>query len=533
MLTRKEFVLSSIASMLPFQGSGQTQETTQNFDDLKKVLELTGVELTDDELKSIAGAVRAQKTQYQGLRALPITYLDEPPLVFTPLPGRPRKDKGTGLKLDRATVKRPRTDEELAFMTARELGELIRTRQVTSLELTELYLSRLKMYGEKLLCVVTLTEDLARAQARRADAELAQGKSRGPLHGVPCGVKDLLATKGIPTTWGAAPYKDQVFDYDATVIRKLEAAGCVLLAKLSMGALAQGDVWFRGRTKNPWNLERGSSGSSAGSAAGVAAGLVGFAIGTETLGSICSPCNECRVTGLRPTYGRVSRYGAMAVSWTMDKLGPICRSVEDCALVFSIIHGADPLDASSVERPFRYDAKVEFGKLKIATINGANNGDGAPHIEALKKLGAKLTPIDVPPYAQEALLVLGVEAAAAFDEFTRTDLIDGLQNSAWPQTYRSNRFVPAVEYLRAQQARRLLMRKFEEQFGDFDMMVTTGIGNATIRTTNLTGHPQVIIPFGERSVSLVGRLYEDDRLCAVANALQRTAEFHRLKPNLD
>lgn len=531
MLTRKEFVLSSLATMLPFQG-GQNPPQTADIEDLKRVLNLTGVDLTEQELQSIATAVRGQKAQYQGLRGLPITYMDEPPLVFTPLPGRPTKSKGTGLKLEKGTVKRPAKDEDIAFMTVRELGELIRSKQITSVELTEIYLSRLKKYGEQLLCVVTLTEDLARAQATRADEELARGKYRGPLHGIPCGVKDLLATRGIPTTWGAAPYKDQVFDYDATVIRKLEEAGAVLLAKLSMGALAQGDVWFKGRTKNPWNQERGSSGSSAGSSSATAAGLVAFSIGTETLGSICSPCNECRVTGLRPTYGRVSRHGAMAVSWTMDKIGPICRSVEDCAIVFSVIHGADPLDASAVERPFRFDSKVDFSKLKIGAITGSNNGDGASHIEALKKLGAKVTPITIEPYAQEALLVLGVEAAAAFDEFTRTGMIDGLQNSAWPGTYRSNRFVPAVEYLRAQQARRLLMRKFEEQLGDYDVLVTTGIGNATIRTTNLTGHPQVIIPFGERSVSFVGRLYEDDVLCAVANAVQRTAGFHRLRPTL-
>lgn len=539
MLTRKEFVVSSLASLTPFAlgAKGQDQSATSSVDDLKKVLELTGVDLSEDELKSIQAAVRAQKSQYEGLRGLPITYLDEPPLVFHPLPGRGTSKKGTRLKLEKSAVKRPATEEDIAFLSARELGELIRTKQITSLELTEIYLKRLKKYGDQLLCVVTLTEDLARSQAKWADKEIKEGKYRGPLHGVPCGVKDLLATKGIPTTWGAEPYKDQIFDYDATVIKKLEAAGAVLLAKLSMGALAQGDVWFKGRTKNPWDQQRGSSGSSAGSASAVAAGLVGFAIGTETLGSITSPCNECKVTGLRPTYGRVSRYGAMAVSWTMDKIGPICRSVEDCAIVFAAIHGADGLDFSCVDRPFVFEPG-DFKKMKVAAIAGANETADAtliekyPHLQALRSLGVEVTPIKVEPYAQQALLVLGVEAAAAFDEFTRTDMIDSLKDSAWPATYRSNRFVPAVEYLRAQQARRLMMRKFEAEFGDYDAMVTTGIGNATIRTTNLTGHPQVIIPFGERSVSLVGRLYEDDRLCALGWALQKTQSYHRLRPAL-
>lgn len=536
-LSRKEFVLSTLAAIVPWGQEGQPAQAP-DIEDLKKVLALAGIELTDDELKTIAAAVRQQKGQYEGLRGLPITYLDEPPLVFHPLPGRPQTAKANQLRLKSSNPKKPATEEDLAFMSARDLGILIRTKQITSQEITEIYLNRLKKYGDQLLCVVTLTEDLARAQAKRADDEIKTGKVRGPLHGVPCGVKDLLATKGIPTTWGAAPYQNQVFDYDATVVKRLEAAGAVLLAKLSMGALAQGDVWFKGRTKNPWNQQRGSSGSSAGSACATAAGLVGFSIGTETLGSICSPCNECKTTGLRPTYGRVSRYGAMAVSWTMDKIGPICRTVEDCALVFSVIHGADGFDVSCVDHPFAFDVNLDLKKLKVAAIAGqgeeadASLIDKYPYLQALKSLGVQITPIKVESYAQQALLVLGVEAAAAFDEFTRTDLIDDLQNSAWPVTYRSNRFVPAVEYLRAQQARRLMMRKFEAEFGDFDAMVTTGIGNATIRTTNLTGHPQVIIPFGERSVSLVGRLYEDDRLCALAWALQQTQNYHRMRPVL-
>ncbi|MEQ1821372.1 MAG: amidase, partial [Fimbriimonadaceae bacterium] len=512
MLSRKEFLITSLLAAFPAGLTAEVGQTTAPIEDLKKFLDLVGVEMTDEEIRAVATAVRRQKAGYEGLRSLPISYRDEFPLVFTPLPGR-RKEKGGGLKLGRISVKRPRTDEDVAYMSVRELGELLRTKQITSLELTQIYLSRMKKYGDALLCLVTLTEDLALKQAKAADAEIASGKYRGPLHGIPCGVKDLLATKGIPTTWGAEPYKDQVFDYDATVITKLQEAGAVLIAKLSMGALAQGDVWFKGRTKNPWNPQQGSSGSSAGPGAAVAAGLVGFAIGTETLGSICSPSERCRVSGHRPTYGRVSRNGAMAVSWTMDKIGPMARTIEDCAIVFQAIHGEDPMDASSVSRPFQFDSKVDFSKLKIGVVKGQSETDmSLPHLKALTALGANLTSITLDNYASDALIVLGVEAAVAFDEFTRSDAIDKLTNSAWPGTYRSNRFVPAVEYLRAQQARKLLMHKFEEQLGDYDALVTTGIGNATIRTTNLTGHPQAIFRYGEQSVSLVGRLYEDGML---------------------
>ncbi len=530
MLTRKQFLLSSLATAIPFQGTAQEQVAA--IDDLKATLKLIGVDFTDEEIRAVATAVRRQKAGYDGLRALPITYRDEFPLVFTPLTGR-RLEKGGGLKLARIFVKRQSSDEDIAFMSVREQGELLRSKKITSIELTHVYLKRMKKYGEALLCLVTLTEELALKQAKQADEEIAKGKYRGPLHGIPCGVKDLLATQGIPTTWGAEPYKDQVFDYDATVVTKLQEAGAVLIAKLSMGALAQGDVWFKGRTKNPWNLQQGSSGSSAGPGAAVAAGLVSFAIGTETLGSICSPSERCRVSGLRPTYGRVSRNGAMAVSWTMDKIGPMCRTLEDCALVFSAIHGADPMDASAVSRPFQFDGKVDFKKLKLGVIKGQNEVDmNAPHLKALAGLGANLTPVTIDPFAQDALVILGVEAAVAFDEFTRTDAIDKLTNSAWPATYRSNRFVPAVEYLRAQQARKLLMHKFEEQFGDYDALVTTGIGNATIRTTNLTGHPQVIFRYGELSVSLVGRLYEDGMLLSIGNALQRTGDDFKKRPDL-
>ncbi|MCB8933427.1 MAG: amidase [Fimbriimonadaceae bacterium] len=555
-LSRKEFLRGLMAAtaagaMAP-RGAAQGQSPPSDpaavtADDLKVLEKVFAIEFTDEERAALVNSVRGARRGFENIRTLPIDYTVEPPTPFSPLPGRSRvasAPRGVSVRPSPPTVKEVPKGEELAFQSVRNLGELLRTRKVTSVQLTQLYLERLRRYGDALLCVVTLTPDLALKQAEQADAEIRAGKSRGPLHGIPCGVKDLLATKGIPTTWGADPYKDQVFDYDAAVVERLRDAGAVLVAKLSMGALAQGDVWFKGRTRNPWNPATGSSGSSAGSAAATAAGLVGFAIGTETLGSIVSPSHVCRVTGLRPTYGRVSRRGAMAVSWTMDKIGILCREVEDCALVFAAICGADPGDPSSVERPFHYDPRVDLSRLRIGYLSSAGTeGEAAApqsvgYLKRLLDLGAKLEPVVVDPIPSGANLVLGVEASAAFDAFTRGDAIDELKNSAWPSTYRSNRYVPAVEYLQAQRARTLLQKRFEEQLGDVDVLVADERGGHTLFVTNLTGHPQVLVPNGTddrgaaRSVSFIGRLYEDDLLLAVARRFQETGDAHHLRPDL-
>jgi Asp-tRNA(Asn)/Glu-tRNA(Gln) amidotransferase A subunit family amidase len=547
-LTRKQFLtslmLTAVAGTAP-KGFSQTPAPDPNeisLEDLRSMEKLFGVTFTEEERKAVLSSVRASRRSFETVRQQPITYQIEPPTVFKPLASPPRGAE-VSLKTSGVKVSKPSSAVDLAYMSVLELGHLVRTKQVSPVELTKLYLDRLQRYGDELLCVVTLTPELAMRQAKRAEDEIMAGKYRGPLHGIPCGVKDLFATKGIPTTWGAEPYKDQVFDYDAAVVERLDRAGAILLAKLSMGALAMGDMWFKGRTKNPWNTTEGSSGSSAGSASATAAGLVPFAIGTETLGSIVSPSNQCRVTGLRPTYGRVSRHGAMAVSWTMDKVGPICRTVEDCAIVFAAIAGADPRDRSAVDAPFRWNPKIDLRKLKIGFLIGPRDDpkdmsrlEKDDYLKILVQNGAKPVPVvfDTTPGGYGT--VLQVESAAAFDEFTRGEKIHQLKNSAWPETYRANRYVPAVEYLQSQRARMLLMRSFEAHMGDLDLFVAPGVGSYTLQQTNLTGHPQVLVPRApnergaSQSVSLIGRPYEEAKLLAVSKIVQDGLGVHKLRP---
>jgi len=395
--------------------------------------------------------------------------------------------------------------------------------------------------------VVTLTEDLALEQARRADEEIARGRYRGPLHGIPWGAKDLLAEDCCRTTWGAKPYEDQVIEEDATVVRKLEEAGAVLVAKLSLGALAMGDVWFGGRTRNPWNLEQGSSGSSAGSAAATVAGLVGFSIGSETLGSIVSPSTRCGATGLRPTFGRVSRHGAMALSWTMDKLGPICRSAEDCAIVFHHIHGADGRDPTARTLPFNWDPERKISELRIGIVESAFNSDyetkefDQRSLEVLRSLGARFVPVELPDqYPVQALrIILNAEAAAAFDDLTRSnrdDLMVRQDAGAWPNTFRRSRFIPAVEYIQANRVRTLLMEAMERTMAGIDVLVAPTFGGNQLLITNLTGHPAVVVPNGFRengtptSITFIGKLFGEAEALAVAKAYQDATDFHLRRP---
>jgi Asp-tRNA(Asn)/Glu-tRNA(Gln) amidotransferase A subunit family amidase len=550
LLTRKDFLTSVIAvtaaTVLPVHASSQEKLADDiTVADLKAAQKLIGLSFTDEELEKALPDVKDSLKGFLQLRQLPIGYAVEPPTVFMPKSHRHIFERpGISVKTTPVSVKRPKNDQDLAYLSVRELGHLVRTRQVSSTELTELSLKRLEQYGDKLLCVVTLMADEARAAAKRADTEIASGHYRGPLHGIPCGLKDLFATKGTPTTWGAEPFKNQVFDYDAAVVEKLHAAGAVVCAKLSMGALALGDVWFRGMTKNPWNPKEGSSGSSAGVASAVSACLLPFGIGTETLGSIISPSTRCRVTGFRPTFGRVSRFGAMALSWTMDKIGPICREVEDCALVFAAIAGADPRDRSTIDRPFHYTPSADWSRLKIGYVkvgqpaNASNKTDDEDFLKVLRSLGAKVRTLKITPPTPQILSVLEVEGATVFDELTRTGHINDLKGSPWGETFRYNRFVPGVEYLQAQRARAMLMDSFEDELGDCDMFVVSQIGGATLRITNLTGHPQVVVPFGtdaagaSRSVSFVGRLYEEPTMLAVAHAFQQATDFHKRHPDL-
>lgn len=442
----------------------------------------------------------------------------------------------------------PDSDEEIALMTITELSWLIRSGHITSVELCKIYLDRLKKYGDSLLCVVSLTENIALEQASKADREIAAGVYRGPLHGIPYGVKDLLAVKGYKTTWGAKPYENQQINETATVVKKLEEAGAVLVAKLSMGALAMGDVWFKGKTLNPWNMEQGSSGSSAGSASATAAGLVGFAIGTETLGSIVSPSTRCGVSGLRPTFGRVSRAGAMALSWSMDKIGPICRSADDCAMVFDVIRGSDGIDLTVIDKPFNFTNVADIKSLRIGYLKSAfeNKYDGRKNdrnvLKVFREMGVDLHPVEMEFEGlpvNSMRIILNAEAAAAFDELTRQDLDTLLRSQAnwsWPNLFRSARFIPAVEYIQANRHRTILMQQMEMIMRDYDVIITPSFQGNQLLVTNLTGHPCVVVPNGfnkqnsPTSISFIGNLYDEASILLAARAYQEATGFDEMHP---
>ncbi len=510
---------------------------------------LIGLEFTDVERDSMLDGLNRNLRNYRTMREVSLPNSVPPALQFNPIPvGKTFPAQQKPLQWSsHGPIEVPDDLEKLAYASVGELAELIRTRKITSVELTKMYLRRLKKYGPQLECVVTLTEDLALEQARRADEEIAAGKYRGPLHGIPYGAKDLLAVKGYKTTWGAMPYKDQLIDETATVIKKLEEAGAVLVAKLTLGALAWGDVWFGGKTRNPWNLEQGSSGSSAGSAAATAAGLVAFSIGSETWGSIVSPSTRCGTTGLRPTFGRVSRAGAMALSWSMDKIGPITRTVEDCAIVFEAIRGPDGIDQTVVDLPFNYTPDVKWSELRIGYVKSLferdypNKKNDAATLETLRKLGANLIPIELPDtYPVRAIsFILSAEAAAAFDELTRSnrdDLLVRQIKNAWPNVFRTARFIPAVEYINANRIRTLLMREMDKIFEKVDVYVVPSFGGNNLLLTNLTGHPCVVVPNGfndkgsPTSISFIGDLFDEATVLAVAKAYQDATDFHLKHP---
>jgi Asp-tRNA(Asn)/Glu-tRNA(Gln) amidotransferase A subunit family amidase len=495
-----------------------------------------------------------QRSGYDAIRALDLPNSLPPAFVFHPLPAAksvraiecdtlPRTEDeirvATG-HIDGGPAA-PERIEDLAFATIPVLGELLRTRKITSLALTQMYIARLKRYDPKLHFVITLTEERAIAQAKKADEEIAAGKYRGPLHGIPWGAKDLLAVKGYPTTWGAGGFEHQSIDEDATVVQRLDEAGAVLVAKFTLGALAMGDKWFGGRTRNPWNPAQGSSGSSAGSASAVSAGCVGFAIGSETLGSISSPSTRCGTTGLRPTFGRVPRTGAMALSWTMDKLGPIARSVNDCALILDAISGPDGKDLSAAAIEFTPIAKPDWHSLRIGYLKGefdapeplkleeAKPGESAEDkkkreernaaaqadrarreydrryeqaaLDKLRALGVSLIPVELPklPWGPISAL-LTAEAAAAFDDLTRSGrdrLLTEQGPEDWPNDFRIARLYPAVEYIQASRARTLAVRQMSALFEQVDVIVTPSTDSQLI-ATNLSGHPALILPNGLR-----------------------------------
>lgn len=509
-------------------------------DMLKQAAWIAGIELQEDEQAAVAAAVERDRQKIESLRQVDLGY-DVPPAVTffaAPPQGDGKQGRGEVRLIETAISERPASDEDLAFLSVSELAALVRTKKINSLKLTKLYLARLKRFDPLLKCVVTLTEELALQQAERADGEIAAGKYRGPLHGIPWGAKDIIAWPGYETTWGAGAFEDQTLDVKATVASRLEDAGAVLVAKLAVGSLALGDEWHRGMTRNPWNPEEGSSGSSAGSASAVVAGLVGFAIGSETLGSIVSPSRRCSATGLRPTFGRVSRHGCMALSWSMDKLGPICRSVQDCALVLGAIHGADERDWSAVDRPFDWPAERDLKSLKIGYFEEGPPLDQRPEIDVLRELGVTLVPIELPDkYPVGALtLILNTEAAAAFDPLTRAGVREGIGH--WANTFVKGQFVPAIEYLRAQRIRTLVMREMEAAVANVDAYV----GGDDLTLTNFTGHPTVIVPFGNRgdgkngqpgTIAFTGKLFGESELLALAHAFQQAGKDHLRRPPLE
>jgi len=543
-----------VAGLAADQLWASAAQTAITADDIDHAARVAGIELTEDERELMLDGVNELRDDFDEIREVALDNSVSPALHFDPrLPGFDYDPGPRRFRPSRPSpVEVPEDLEELAFLPVIHLAQLIRTRKVSSVALTEMYIERLKRYDPTLHCVITLTEERALAQARRADREIAAGTYRGPLHGIPWGAKDLLAVRGYPTTWGATPFKEQRFNENATVVRRLDAAGAVLVAKLTMGALANGDVWFGGKTRNPWNPEEGSRGSSAGSAASVAAGLVAFAIGTETRGSILSPCTRCGATGVRPTFGRVSRHGAMALSWSMDKIGPICRTVEDCALVLDAIQGPDGRDETVIDMPFGWDVdrdprRLRVGYLRPALETEPSEGQREWHdlnlatLEAVRSMGIDLIPLDLPDVPISALgFILRVEAAAAFDELTRLNLDDELVRqdpSAWPNRLRTSRTVPAVEYLQANRVRRIAMREMARTLEGIDVYISPTRGD-NLRITNLTGHPAVVVPNGFRangtptSITFCGNLFRDSEAMLLARAYQEATGFHLRHPQL-
>ena len=521
--------------------------------DLMSAAKLFDLSFTQKEIDSMYDGVKENVGNYQRMHKLSLNNNVPLSLWQSPvLPGMKFAEKQEPVNWNIPNnVSVPKDKNELAYFSVLQLASLIKNRKISSVELTEFFIDRLKKYSDTLHCVISFTEDLAMQQAKQADAEIAKGKYRGLLHGIPYGLKDLFAIKGTKTTWGAAPYKDQVIDEDAFVYTKLKEAGAVLIAKFSMGALAMGDYWFGGRTRNPWNLKTGSSGSSAGSAAATSAGLVPFAIGTETWGSIISPSTTCGVTGLRPTFGSISRTGAMALSYSLDKVGPICRSAEDAAIVFNYIHGTDGNDLSAVNRPFNYKTTVDIKKLKIGYARNyfAEIKDTARNewkvLQTFKQLGAALIPVDFPDSAVYNFnimrAVLSSESAAQFDDFTRNNVDDEMTRQTkndWPNEFRSRRLTSAVEYINAQRHRYLLMQKVNEVVNQFDVIISPNWTGNQSAITNLTGHPVICFPTGfsknnqPTGISLIGKLYDEATIIAVAKIYQDATEWNKMHPEM-
>jgi len=529
---------------------------------------LIDLSFTDVERTQMLNAVHKRIGDYRSIRRTKLENGVAPPLYFDPrLPGPTRRSAPTYRMSAGPEITRPANLEEVAFYPVTHLAALIRSRQVTSVELTEMYLARLKHYDPYLECVITLTDDLALEQARRADEEIAHGHYRGPLHGIPWGAKDLIAARGYPTTWGAGPYKDQRLDVDATVVHRLTEAGAVLVAKLTSGELAYGDKWFGGMTKNPWNPEEGSGGSSAGPSAAVGGGLVGFALGTETTGSVVWPALRCGAVGLRPTFGLVSRHGVMILSWTLDKVGIVARSAEDSALILTAIAGPDGLDGYTLDAAFEWSPELDVSGLRIGYVASAfeDAPDDSAHdhstvsplkkmgvdlrehkpndrrtLDVMRSLGYDLVPIELPQADLDSLLIImAAEGGAAFDELTRSnrdDLLVWQEENASANRFRAGRFVPAVEYIQANRIRMQLMEAMADLMETVDVFLVPQLGANNLTLTNLTGQPTIGLPNGlteagmPTGINLVGGVLGEAQMLAVAKAYQDATDYHLQRP---
>lgn len=516
-----------------------------SFQMVKDACWVVGAKLSDDQCKKLADVINHESSSLKKFRALDLPASDSPSVFFQPL-----NPPTTTAKADRSgpncshwvrvkeQVELPDSDDLLAFQPVWKLSSLIRTRKISSTDLAKLYIRRLKLFGANLNCVVNLTEKLALKQAAQADKEIQQGKIRGPLHGIPWGAKDLIAVNGYPTTWGIPQFKNRELPEQATVSERLNQAGAVLVAKLSLGAIAMGDRWYEGQTKNPWNLKQGSSGSSAGSASATAAGLVGFSLGSETLGSILSPSQRCGTTGFRPTFGRVSRHGCMPLSWTMDKIGPITRCVHDSAMIFSAIHGKDSFDQTTANYPVNFLKKSELTGMKVGYLKRGRRPEKRSELVILKNLGLELVPIELPriPYLQQMLHTIDVEGAAVFEQMLIKDDTDGW--NSWPGSFRRGQFVSAVDYLKVMRLRRRLMDETEELFEKVDFLVNA----RDIFITNLTGHPSITLPRKIRKLKgraaitndvMTGKNFRDGNLLSLAHFYQQEVTGHLQRPTLD
>ena len=530
----------------------QAQDTLSK-KDIPAAARLFDLNFTQREIDSMYAGVKENVGVYQRMHKQTLANNIPPTLSHSAiLPGMVLNEKQEKIEWNiPKNTALPADKNELAWYSVSQLASLLKNKKISSVELTKLFIERIKKYGDSLQCVISITEEIAMAEAAKADAEIAAGKYKGPLHGIPYGLKDLFAVKGTKTTWGAEPYKNQVIDEDAFVYSKLKEAGAVLVAKFTLGALAMGDYWYGGRTKNPWNTRFGSSGSSAGSASATVAGLVPFAIGTETWGSIISPSSTCGATGLRPTFGAISRSGAMTLSWSLDKIGPICRSAEDAAIVFNYIRGTDGKDMSAVNKPFNYKANADIKKMRIGyaknyfdRITDTSRTEWKV-LETYRSMGVELIPVDFPDslvYPFNIMdVVISAECAAAFDDFTRNDVDDLMTRQGlndWPNTFRVSRLVPAVEYINANRHRFTLMQKVNELINQYDVIIcpTRGSGNQSA-ITNLTGHPVVCVPTGfdkrtntPTSISFIGKLFDEASILAAAKYYQDKTGWDEIHP---